>query len=110
MENNIEIELANKLNKQNQKENYIASPLGIEMIIALWSNGAEGETQSEMLQLLNYKTVEEANKKSREILDQFNKNKDIIKIANAILTKTKSTEKFIKTGNDEYDANRITKL
>ena len=74
------------------------------MIIALCSNGAEGETQSEMLQLLNYKSVEEANTTSREILDQFNKNKDIIKIANAILTKTRSTEKFIKTGTHEYDA------
>ena len=66
MENNIEIKLAKKLNQQNEKENYIVSPIGIEMIITLFSNGAEGETQSEMLQLLNYKSVEKVNKKSRE--------------------------------------------
>ena len=57
-----------------------------------------------MLHLLNYKSIEEANKISKEILKQFEINKDIIKIANAILTKIKSNEKFIRTGTIDYDA------
>ena len=104
MERNAEIELAKQLNKKYEEENFVLSPLGIEIILSLCSNGAEGETQYEILQLLNYNSIEEANKTSKKILKEFYKNKDILKIANAILTKIKSTEKFFKTGTEEYDA------
>lgn len=104
MNNNIEIELIKKLNDINKTNNFIISPIGIEIILSLCSNGAEGETQNEILQFLNYNDLEEANKQSKEILKQLEENGDCLKIANAILTKIRAKEKYIKIGVDEYEA------
>ena len=100
----IEIDLIKELNEKNKEENFVFSPLGIEIILSFFSNGAEGETLKEILKLLKYKNIEEVNKKSKEIIDELNKNEEIIKIANAILTKVKAKDKFIKIGKDHYDA------
>lgn len=100
----IEIDLVKELNEKNKEENFVFSPLGIEIILSFFSNGAEGETLKEILKLLKYKNIEEVNKKSKEIIDELNKNEEIIKMANAILTKVKPKEKFIKIGKDHYDA------
>ena len=102
--NNIEIELIKKINGQNKINNFIISPIGIEIILSLCSNGAEGETQKEILQFLNYNNMEEANQKSKEILQQLLKNEDCIKMANAILTKISAKQKFIKIGVTDYNA------
>ena len=100
----MEIDLIKELNEKNKEENLVFSPLGIEIILSFFSNGAEGETLKEILKLLKYKNIEEVNKKSKEIIDELNKNEEIIKIANAILTKVKAKDKFIKIGKDYYDA------
>ena len=102
---NTQIDLIKELDKNKQSENIVFSPIGIEMVLSLLSNGAEGRTQKEILDFLNYKSLEEANEKSKEIKDELEKNSEIIKMANAILTKEKAKEPFIKTGKEKYDAN-----
>ena len=102
--NNIEIELIKKFNDKNKTNNFLISPIGIEITLSLCSNGAEGETQNEILQFLNYNNIEEANQKSKEILKQLNKNGDCLKIANAILTKIRAKEKYIRIGEMDYNA------
>jgi serpin B len=102
---NTQIDLIKELDKNKQSENIVFSPIGIEMVLSLLSNGAEGRTQKEILDFLNYKSLEEANEKSKEIKDALEKNSEIIKMANAILTKEKAKEPFIKTGKEKYDAN-----
>ena len=104
MDNNSEINMVKKLNENNNKDNFIISPLAIEIILALCANGAEGKTQSEILKFLNYNNIKEANKTSKKIMENLHKNKDIISIANAVLTKTKSKEDFIIKAINEYDA------
>ena len=103
MDINIEIELIKNINEKNKTDNFVISPIGIEILLSLCSNGAEGETQNEILKYLNFNNIEEANQKSKEILKQLEKNEDILKTANAILTKIRAKDKFIKIALD-YDA------
>lgn len=104
MSGNFAIVLIQKISDKNKEENFIISPIGIEILLALCSNGAEGETQKEILELLKYKDIEQANSESKNIIEEFRKNEDILKIANAILTKVSAKEKFIKTAIDDYDS------
>ena len=104
MATNIEIELIKNVNMNNKDENFVISPTGIEIVLSLISNGAEGETQKEILQLLNYKNLEEANNISKELIEQARKHKDILSIATAVLTKVRAKEIFIRKGSKEYDA------
>ena len=104
MATNIEIELIKNVNMNNKDENFVISPTGIEIVLSLISNGAEGETQKEILQLLNYKNLEEANNISKELIEQARKDKDILSIATAVLTKVRAKEIFIRKGSKEYDA------
>ena len=101
---NVEINLIKEINAINNNDNFVFSPIGIEIVLSLLSNGAEGETQKEILQLLNYNNIDEANSTSKEILNELKLNEEIIKVANCILTKVRAKEIFIKKGTDEYDA------
>lgn len=104
MSKNIEIELIKKINEQNKEQNFTVSPIGLEIILSLLSNGAEGETQKEILQLLNYEDIDKANNSSKEIIDECQKNDEVLKIASAILTKVKSKTTFITNARENYDA------
>ena len=42
---NFEFELIKNLNSENQKENFVISPLGLELVLSLCSNGAEGNSK-----------------------------------------------------------------
>ena len=104
MSKNIEIELIKKINEQNKEQNFTVSPIGLEIILSLLSNGAEGETQKEILQLLNYEDIDKANNSSKEIIDECQKNDEVLKIASAVLTKVKSKATFITNAREKYDA------
>ena len=97
----FELELIKNINTENKSNNFIISPIGLEIIISLCSNGAEGLTQQEMITLLQYENIEEVNSKSKEIISEL---KEVVKIANGILTKIKPKENFIIKG-EEFEAN-----
>ena len=100
---NFEFELIKQLNSENQKENFVISPLGLELVLSLCSNGAEGTTQKEIINLLKYKNIEEVNNNAKEIMKKLSENKEI-KLAMGILTKIHPKEKF-KLKGKEYGAN-----
>ena len=106
MKDNIEIKLIQKINEKdnNKDENLVFSPIGLEIILSLCSNGAEGETQKEILKVLNYKNIKEANEMSKKIIEEFEKSDEVLKIANSVLTKVRAKEDFIKKGTNDYDA------
>ena len=103
MTGHLQFDLIKKLNEKNSNENIVFSPLGLEIVLSLSSNGAEGETQKEILKVLNYKNVDKANETCKGIIKEFEKNKDALIIANSILTKIRAKENFIKKGI-EYEA------
>ena len=68
------------------------SPLGLELVLSFCSNGAEGTTQKEIINLLKYKNIEEVNNNAKEIMKKLSENKEI-KLAMGILTKIHPKEK-----------------
>lgn len=99
----FEFELIHKLNENNKKSNFVISPIGLEIIISLCLNGAEGLTQKEMINLLKFKTLEEVNNNAENIIEELEKSEEL-KIANAILTKIRAKEPFENTGKKNYRA------
>ena len=103
MTGNLEFDLIQKLNEKNSNENIVFSPIGLEIVLSLSSNGAEGETQKEILKVLNFRNIDKANETSKAIIKEFENNKEALIIANSILTKIRAKENFIKKGL-EYEA------
>ena len=94
--------LFNKMNKEKSGENLIISPLSIYQVLSLTTNGAKGETQKEMLDVLQSTNLEELNEINYEILKSF-KRFSTIEIANAVMTKFTPLEDFCTTA-DKYSA------
>ena len=78
--------LFNRMSKDKKGENLIISPLSIFQALSLAANGAKGQTQLEMLDLLQASTIEELNNINYEIISLFQKF-STIDIANAVMTK-----------------------
>ena len=86
--------LFSRIAKEKKGENLIISPLSIFQALSLATNGAKGQTQSEMLELLQSNTIEELNKINYDIISAF-KEFSTIDIANAVMTKFTPLEDFI---------------
>ena len=89
----------NRIRKEKKGENVIISPLSIFQILSLTTNGAKGKTQSEMLEVLKNKDIEELNNVNYEILSLFKKF-TTIEIANAVMTIFDPLEDFKKIAED----------
>ena len=89
----------NRINKEKKGENVIISPLSIFQILSLTTNGANGNTQLEMIDVLQNKDIEELNNINYEILSIFYKFKTV-DIANAIMTTFEPLEDFTKIAQD----------
>ena len=104
VESYFEFDFIKKLNLKNKTKNLLVSPIGIEIIISLCSNGAEGLTQEEMIKLFKYQTLDEVNSNANKIVNELDKD-NVVKIANGILTKIHPNDKFIIKGRNEYKSN-----
>ena len=81
------------MNKEKLGENLIISPLSIFQALSLAANGAKGETQSEMLELLESENIDEINKLNFQIILLI-KEFSTLEIANAVMTKFTPLESF----------------
>ena len=90
----FQVSLFNEINKNKKGQNLIISPLSIFQILSLTANGAESQTQSEMVQTLKAENLDELNSKNYEILE-ISKNFQTVEIANAVFSKFLPTEKFL---------------
>ena len=97
----FQISLFNQLNKKNKNKNLNISPLSIFQALSLTTNGANGETQTELLQLLDNKQMEEINYINSNILSKIKENSSL-EIANAIMSKLTPLPNFIQIAKDNY--------
>ena len=97
----FQISLFNQLNKKNKNKNLNISPLSIFQALSLTTNGANGETQTELLQLLDNKQMEEINYINSNILSKIKENSSL-EIANAIMSKLTPLSNFIQIAKDNY--------
>ena len=90
----------NRMNKEKIGENLIISPLSIFQALSLAANGAKKETLSEMLNVLQYESIDELNKINLQILSIV-KDFSTIDIANAVMTRFNPLQEF-ETIAEEY--------
>lgn len=95
----FQISLFKKLNQKNK--NLILSPLSIFISLSLVTNGANGETQTELLNLLDNFGMEELNELNIKILTQM-KEMTSVEMANVILTRLSPLPKFSEIVKDKY--------
>ena len=86
--------LFSRMSKDKKGKNLIISPLGIFQSLSLTANGAKGQTQLEMLDLLQSSTIEELNNINYEIISLI-QNCSTIDIANAVLTRFPPLKNFV---------------
>lgn len=68
-----------------QDENYVVSPFSLKMAMLMTANGAEDETQNEILDVFGVQNIGEFNKYSKQLLSELNSNdKAEVNIANSI--------------------------
>ena len=91
--------LFNRMNKGKIGENLIISPLSIFQALSLAANGAKNETLSEMLELLESKSLDDLNKINYDIISKFKKF-DTIDIANAVMPRFTPLQKFVDVANN----------
>ena len=99
----FQISLFNKINSKYKENNLIISPLSIFQAISLVTNGAIGETQQELLKLLDGKEMEEINHLNSEILKKIKENSSL-EIANAIMSKVSPSIDFKNLAKNTYDS------
>ena len=99
----FQISLFNQLNKRNKGKNLTISPLSLFQAISLVTNGANGDTQTELLKLLDDKGMEEINEINFKILSEL-KEITTLEMGNAIMTKLSPLYKFSKFVTDKYNA------
>ena len=97
----FQISLLNKINQKNNGKNLVISPLSIFQAISLVTNGANDETQNELLNLLDNKGLEELNEINSKILSQL-KEISSLEIANAIMSRLSPLNKFSKIAKEKY--------
>ena len=89
----FQTDIFNQMNKDKKGQNLIISPLSIYQVLSLLANGANGETQSEMLKTLGSNTIDELNEINYKILSK-SQAFTTIDIANAVMTKYIPLEDF----------------
>ena len=99
----FQISLFNQINSKYKDNNLIISPLSIFQAISLVTNGANGETQKELLKLLDDKKIEEINMINNEILKKI-KDDSSLEIANAIMSKVSFLNDFKNLANSSYNS------
>ena len=91
----FQISIFNEMNKSKKGQNLIISPLSIFQILSLTTNGADSETQLEMIQALQNEDLDQLNSINYEILEVLNKC-ETVDIANAVMARFTPLENFLE--------------
>ena len=94
----FQTDIFSKINKDTKGKNLIISPLSIYQVLSLLANGANGETQLEMLKTLGSNTIDELNEINFKILSKSSQF-STIDIANAVMTRYKPLDDFCNIAN-----------
>ena len=97
----LKISKTKKIAESNPNSNVILSPLSAYQALSLVSNGARGETQSNIVSKLGYKNQIEVNVDNQKIIDSIEGIQMIV--LNAIYFKSKWLKEFRKQNTKKYD-------
>ena len=89
----FQLSLFKEVNKDYKNKNLVISPLSIYQVLGLASNGANGATQLEMIDVLEEISLGEINKINTEDLKTVS-NSESVEIANAVMSKVTPLTNF----------------
>lgn len=113
---NVEYNLfEDKINAQMPRdENYMFSPLSVKMALAMAANGADGETQKEILEVTDIEDLDQFNTYSKGLIESYPQTDFLnLNISNSVWINTDKTPQrfstsFQKTISDFYDGDAKT--
>lgn len=107
LNNKFALDVFKNIAENEDKENYMISPVSLSLALAMTYNGAENETKSAFENTLNYTSFlrEEINTINKEISTNISKG-SLFEIANSIWINKSITvkENFITTNSNYYNA------
>lgn len=62
--------------EMSKTQNYMFSPLSVKMAMAMTANGADGNTKDEILSVLGIDNLDEYNKATKKLIEDYNNNFD----------------------------------
>lgn len=81
------------LSQMPQDKNYMVSPLSIKMALALAANGAQGNTQKEILNCICVSDLNSFNDLSKQLIERYSKTENLkLSIANSIWINSDKTK------------------
>ncbi len=88
------VHFADKLNAQMpEKENYMFSPFSVKLAFALAANGAQKETQQEILDALGIADLDAFNQEAKQAIEKYNAAVSMdLNVANAVWVNTSRTQ------------------
>jgi serine protease inhibitor len=93
---------------KGKNDNILISPISISLALSLTANGAVGETQEEMVQVLkpDHPHIASINEECKDLVEHYQKNNKDAKlhIANAIFSRVMSTKQFEQDAINYFDA------
>ncbi len=94
---NKEKSFADIMNEAMPKDkNYMFSPLSVKMLFALAANGANAETEAEILNAFGIEDLEEYNLFCKELIEKYTKSEEIkINLKNSIWINKSVTDSFL---------------
>lgn len=109
------VSFADRLNAQMPKDkNYMFSPLSVKMAFAMAANGADGETQEEILDALDIDDLNAFNERAKKLITDYEESDLInLKVSNSIWlnesrTNQQFSEQFADTTSTYYNAEAST--
>ena len=108
-----DLSFADRLNDTMPKnETYLISPMSIEIALSLAANGAAGETQKEMLQVLGISDLNSYNTQLKALMSDYDAAKDVmtVSLANSLWGNSDSesfigfTPQFLTAAQNYYGA------
>ena len=81
-------------NKMSKEENYMFSPISVKMALAMAANGADGDTQKEILNFLGINDLEKYNESAKSMIEKYSKSDALkLNISNSVWINTDKTKK-----------------
>ena len=89
----FQLSLFKELNKDYKNKNLVVSPISLYQVLGLTSNGANGNTQLQMINTLEEVSLDEINQINTENLNKVS-NSESIEVANAVMSRVTPLENF----------------
>ena len=105
--NSFQLNLLKQMVSCNKDSNSVFSPLSMYLALSLAANGAVGQTQSEILSLLQETSIEEVNSKSSSMMKSecfSSSGRNVLSMANGIFSRATPSKEFQSVSSSVFSS------